>query len=225
MKGKGGLENSDCKFRGVRQRTYEKWVSEIREPKTKKHHWLGTFDTAVDAAHAYDKAALDMHGNGTQLNLPQDLAVEMEYSTMALDQAENDGVVELETDDDREDGVAMIEADDKKESREKGGQVESDDRKDDSRIESKPCLVDEFSLLTDEANMENEIFDLDALILKTSISLHNEARLMQDSDECVYDDPVQLPSNENDQSSHLTLDYYDFDLSQLFSEDHGCNTT
>ncbi|XP_022742632.1 uncharacterized protein LOC111293868 isoform X2 [Durio zibethinus] len=32
MVGKGGPENSRCKFRGVRQRIWGKWVSEIRQP-------------------------------------------------------------------------------------------------------------------------------------------------------------------------------------------------
>nr|GEY15206.1 dehydration-responsive element-binding protein [Tanacetum cinerariifolium] len=46
--GKGGLENSKCSFRGVRQRTYDKWVAEIQQPNGGKRLWLGTFGSAVE---------------------------------------------------------------------------------------------------------------------------------------------------------------------------------
>ncbi|KAL8199792.1 hypothetical protein R6Q57_013360 [Mikania cordata] len=70
MKGKGGPENSMCKFRGVRQRTWGKWVAEIREPNRGKRLWLGTFGSAVEAASAYDEAARVMYGQCARLNLP-----------------------------------------------------------------------------------------------------------------------------------------------------------
>lgn len=70
MKGKGGPENSRCNFRGVRQRTWGKWVSEIRAPNRGSRLWLGTFPTAIEAALAYDEAARAMYGSSARLNFP-----------------------------------------------------------------------------------------------------------------------------------------------------------
>ncbi|XP_043725658.1 dehydration-responsive element-binding protein 2A-like [Telopea speciosissima] len=71
MRGKGGPDNSRCNYRGVRQRTWGKWVAEIREPHRGSRLWLGTFPTAIEAAKAYDEAARAMYGSGARLNLPK----------------------------------------------------------------------------------------------------------------------------------------------------------
>ncbi|KAL8093714.1 uncharacterized protein LOC141692600 [Apium graveolens] len=70
MKGKGGPDNTRSNFRGVRQRTWGKWVAEIREPSGGSRLWLGTFQNAVEAALAYDEAARAMYGSNARLNLP-----------------------------------------------------------------------------------------------------------------------------------------------------------
>ncbi|KAI4379469.1 hypothetical protein MLD38_005763 [Melastoma candidum] len=58
------------KFRGVRQRHWGSWVSEIRHPLLKRRIWLGTYETAEEAARAYDQAAILMSGRNAKTNFP-----------------------------------------------------------------------------------------------------------------------------------------------------------
>ncbi|XP_051143613.1 ethylene-responsive transcription factor ERN1 [Andrographis paniculata] len=62
---RGGNKN---KFVGVRQRPSGKWVAEIKNTTQKIRMWLGTFDTAEEAAQAYDEAAFLLRGSNTRTN-------------------------------------------------------------------------------------------------------------------------------------------------------------
>ncbi|KAJ9548117.1 hypothetical protein OSB04_020660 [Centaurea solstitialis] len=62
-------EKRGC-YKGVRMRKWGKWVAEVRQPNSRDRIWLGSYETAEEAARAYDAALFCLRGPSALINFP-----------------------------------------------------------------------------------------------------------------------------------------------------------
>ncbi|GLJ10379.1 hypothetical protein SUGI_0127140 [Cryptomeria japonica] len=176
------------KFKGIRKRKWGKWVSEVRMLNSRSKIWLGSYETAEQAARAFDAAIYCLRGPHANLNFPDTIPAIPAASSLSRQQ---------------------IQAAAAKYAR---GQIPSTCKNNCSALPEKPFsppISSEMQTLSDSLLMSEEL----DFVLGESLFVHSDSNQLLNLDELLCDDAAtpELTSPTGEQGSKF------FDASQFWN--------